>query len=378
MRPTWAEVSLSALRHNFRVLQQHVGAAVTVCCVVKADGYGHGALRCARALQREGAQWFGVTSPEEGMVLRDGRVRGRVLLLSGFWRGEEEEVLFRNLTPAVWQPGHVEALEAAAVRLNFENPVPIHLKLDTGMGRLGLQTGELPDFLETLRRSPHLRLEGVLSHLASSEELDNPANAAQLRCFGQAVSVIRQSGFEPAYLHIANTAAAMTRPPTWFNMARTGLALYGYHLPISGDESPQADYELPLKPVLHWKTRVIEIKQVPAGQAVGYGGHYVTQAPSRLAILPVGYADGLSRLLSSKGRVIVRDAYAPIVGNVSMDLTEIDVTYIPEARLGDEVTIIGGSEHCTISAWEHANYSLTLPYEVLCSIGRRVPRVYLD
>ncbi len=378
MRPTWAEVSLSALRHNFRVLQQHVGAAVTVCCVVKADGYGHGALRCARALQREGAQWFGVTSPEEGIALREGRVRGRVLVLSGFWRGEEEEVLFRNLTPAVWQPGHIEALEAAAVRLNFDNPVSVHLKLDTGMGRLGLQPNELPAFLETLRRSPHVRLEGVLSHLASSEALDDPSNASQLDRFHQAIELVRQSGFEPAFLHIANTAAAMTHPPTWFNMVRAGLALYGYHLPISGGATPHGEYELPLRPVLHWKTRVIEIKQVAAGQPVGYGGHWVTKVPSRLAILPVGYADGLSRLLSSQGRVIVRDAYAPIVGSVSMDLAAIDVTHIPEAHLGDEVTIIGASEHCSISAWEHANYSLTVPYEVLCSIGRRVPRVYLD
>ncbi len=380
MRPTWVEVSLPALRRNFRALQQWVTPRATVCAVVKADAYGHGGLKCARALEKEGANWFAVTSPEEGITLREGRVRGRILLLSGFWRGEEEEVLLRNLTPAVWQPWHIEVLEAAAVRLNHETPVRVHLKLDTGMGRLGLQLRDLPLFLAALVRAPHVRLEGVLSHFASSEVVDDPANAAQLQRFDQALATIHAAGLEPAFCHIANTAAILTRERTWYNMVRTGLALYGYHLPFisAGNGSPKVSGELAVEPVLTWKTRVIELKEVAAGQPIGYSGTFVTQACSRLAILPVGYADGLSRLLCAGGRVIVRGKYAPIVGNISMDLTEIDTTEIPEVRLGDEVTILGTDGTCSISAWEHANLSQTIPYEVLCSIGRRVPRVYID
>ena len=394
MRPTWAEVSLPALRRNYRVLQQLLGSKATLCAVVKADAYGHGALKCARALERDGAHWFCVTSPEEGITLREGRVRGRILLLSGFWRGEEEEVLLRNLTPAVWQPWHIEVLEAAAVRLCHENPVRVHLKLDTGMGRLGLRPPELFPFLEALRQAPHVRLEGVLSHLASSEAVDDPGNQRQLRHFDTALAALQAAGFEPAYCHIANTAAAMTRESAWYNMVRVGLALYGYHLPFVSQGSParavlaragvedgaqtENEAEIPLEPVLAWKTRLIEIKAVEAGQPVGYGGAFVAQVPSRLAILPVGYADGFSRLLSCRGRVIVRGRYAPIAGNVSMDLTAIDITTIPEAQLGDEVILLGSSGACSISAWEHADLSTTIPYEVLCSIGRRVPRVYLD
>jgi alanine racemase len=380
MRPTWVEVSLPALRRNFRALQQRVAANAALCAVVKADAYGHGALKCTRALERDGANWFCVTSPEEGIALREGRVRGRILLLSGFWRGEEEEVLLRNLTPAVWQPWHVEVLEAAAVRLNHETPVRVHLKLDSGMTRLGLQSPDLAQFLAALERAPHVRLEGVCSHFASSEIVDGPSNQAQLERFDEILAQIRAAGADPAYCHIANTAAMMTRERTWYNMVRCGLALYGYHLPFISEDNRAAEHveDLPLEPVLSWKTRLIEVKEVGAGQAVGYGGNFVTRRPSRLAILAVGYADGFNRLLSRCGRVIVRDQYAPIAGNISMDLTAIDITHIPDAQLGDEVTILGAAGPCCISAWELAEITKTIPYEVLCSIGRRVPRVYLD
>jgi alanine racemase len=300
-------------------------------------------------------------------------------MLSGFWRGEEEEVLLRNLTPAVWQPWHIELLEAAAERLNYEMPVRVHLKLDTGMGRLGLQLRDLPAFLETLARMKHVRVEGVFSHFAASEVIDEPSNDAQVRCFDQALAMIRQSGIEPMYCHISNTGAIMTRERAWYNMVRAGLALYGYHSPFvsSSNGLPHND-TLKLEPVLSWKTRIIEVKDMAAGKAIGYNGTFVTKAPSRLAIIPAGYADGLSRLLSNKGRVIVRGAYAPIVGNISMDLCEIDVTKIPGVSVGDEVTIIGTKDGCTISAFEHAELSSTIPYEVLCSIGRRVPRVHME
>jgi alanine racemase len=257
--------------------------------------------------------------------------------------------------------------------------VRVHLKLDTGMGRLGAQLHELPAFLETLAKNKHVRLEGVFSHFASSEIVDEPSNDAQVRCFDKALEIIRQSGIEPTFCHIANSAAIMTRKSCWYNMVRAGLVLYGYHEPfVSTEGQIVPDHQLPIEPVLSWKTRVIEVKDVPAGYAIGYNGTFVTSAPSRLALLPAGYADGLSRLLSGRGRVIVRGAYAPIVGKISMDLCEIDVSRIPGVSVGDEVTIIGSKDGCTISAFEHADLSSTIPYEVLCSIGRRVPRVHID
>jgi alanine racemase len=382
MRPTWADVSLTALRHNFRTIQQYVAPDASVCAVVKADAYGHGAVECARALEAEGALWFGVSCVDEGIELREAGISGRILLLSGFWRGDEEYVIRYDLTPAVWEWWHIELLEDAATRLRkraFEG-IPVHLKIDTGMARLGMNMKDLPGFLSSIKGAEHLLLEGVFTHLASSEVIDAPDVDAQIGRFEEAVEMIQQAGIFPVYCHILNSAGIVTRPNAWKNMVRPGLSLYGYYLPfmsmISG--TPDISYELPVKPVLSWKTRIISMKEVGARQPIGYNGAYVTAAPACIAALPVGYADGLSRQLSSRGRVIVRDDYAAIVGNVSMDLTLVDVTGIPGVSVGDEVTLIGSSGMRSISAWEHAGYSMTIPYEVLCAISKRVPRKYVD
>ncbi len=382
MRPTWVEVSLTALQHNFRTIHRYVAPQATVCCVVKADAYGHGAVECARTLEEAGASWFAVTSTDEGVALRKAGVNGRILLLTGFWRGDEDEAVLHDLTPAVWAWWQIAALEEAYTGLGWrvQGKIPIHLKLDTGMSRLGLQPKDLPKFLSALQRARRVELEGVFSHLASSEVIDAPSVDEQVNCFDQCVAEIRAAGQHPAYCHIGNSAALITRPRTWYDMVRPGLALYGYFLPPTAMDgsSPPPAHTLPVRPVLSWKTQIIAVKDVPAGAPIGYGGAYVTRGPSRIAILAVGYADGLSRMLSSKGRVIVRDQYANIIGNVAMDLTVVDVTHIPGARVADVVTIIGSTEHCTISAWEHADLTQTIPYEVLCSIGRRVPRVYVE
>ncbi len=382
MRPTWVEVNLTALRHNFRVLQERVAPKATVCCVVKADAYGHGAIECARALEEAGATWFAVTSTEEGIALRKAGINGRILLLTGFWRGDEDEAVLHDLTPAVWAWWQIEALEKAFAELGWRvhGKIPVHLKIDTGMSRLGLQPKDLPQFLDSLHRARRVRLEGVFSHLAESEVVDAPSVDEQIARFDQCLAEIRAAGQQPAFVHIANTAAVINRESSWYNMVRPGLALYGYYLPpvSCGDGQRVGGHELPVEPVLSWRTRIIAMKDVPAGAAIGYGGAYVTPAAACIAILAVGYADGLSRLLSSRGRVIVRDTYAPIIGNVAMDLTTVDITGIPGVRIGDEVTIIGSTAQCTISAWEHAELSASIPYEVLCSIGRRVPRVYVE
>ena len=381
-RPTWVEVNLTALRHNFHTISQFVAPNATVCAVVKADAYGHGAVECARALEQEGAVWFAVTSTEEGMVLRRAGITGRILVLSGFWRGEEEDVLLNDLTPAIWEWWHIEALEDAAAALGkrIDSTVPVHLKLDTGMCRLGMRPSDLPTFLSAMESAEHVLIEGICTHLASSEVVDAPDVSAQMARFDEAIETVQNSGIHPVYFHCANSSAIVTRDNTWKNMVRPGLSLYGYYLPFTSVVSgnPDTSFELPVQPVLTWKTRIVSMKEVPARQPIGYNGAYVTQAPAKIAVLPVGYADGFNRHLSSRGRVIVRDDYAAVVGNVSMDLTQIDVTGIPGVKIGDEVILIGSSERCTISAWEHANYAMTIPYEILCGIGRRVPRVYVE
>jgi alanine racemase len=377
MRPTWAEISLPALRHNFRTLQQLVGPEVTVCAVVKADAYGLGAAECARALEKEGATWFGVTSTEEGVQLRQTGLAGRILLMAGFWRGEEEAVIQHDLTPAVWDRSHMELLAFAAGKTKGKRqPVPVHLKVDTGMARLGVDLQDLPAFASAFKSAPPLALEGCFTHLASSEALDDAATNAQIGRFEDAIMVLKDSGLSPVYYHMANSGAIAARRNTWKNMVRPGLALYGYSLPISG--AVDNSVELPLQPVLSWKTRIISLREVAANQPLGYNGAYVTQAPAKIAVLPVGYADGLSRQLSSRGRVIVRGDYAAVVGNISMDLTLIDVTAVLGVEIGDEVLLLGAAGARSVTAWDHARLSRTIPYEVLCNISKRVARQYVE
>jgi alanine racemase len=374
-RPTWADVSLPNLRHNFRVVSQHVGAGVTVCAVVKADAYGHGAVDCSRALEEEGAKWFGVTSLDEAIPLRNAGVQGRILLMTGFWRGEEQEIVNLGLTPTVWEPWQVESLEKAAERLGVSN-YSVHLKVDTGMGRLGVSMDELAAICKVLKSSSHISVEGFSTHLASSEVLDAPSVDDQIKQFNRARKIIHDHGFKPTFIHVANTSAVISRQESWNTMVRPGLALYGYYLPFerAGREVSGSKLRIPVKPVLTWKTKVLSLREVPAHQALGYGGTYVTKAPARIAVLPVGYADGLNRQISSGGRVIVRGYYAPIVGRISMDLTLVDVTGLSEVSVGDEVILLGTVDGLNVDAREHASLAKTVPYEILCNISKRVPR----
>jgi alanine racemase len=380
LRPTWVEVSLTALRHNFRTIQDYVAPEATVCAVVKADAYGHGAVECGRTLEVEGAKWFGVTSTGEGVTLREAGITGRILLMTGFWRGEEEAVVHHKLTPAVWDWNHIELLEDAAEKSRASEPVPVHLKVDTGMARLGLNAADLAAFSKYLGAAQHVFLEGVFTHLASSEIIDAPDVGAQMARFEQALAILREGGLSPAWVHMANSAAIVTRPRTWKNMVRPGISIYGYFLPFTSvvSHAPDSSLDLPVKPVLSWKTRILSLRDVGARQPLGYNGAYVTQAPARIAALPVGYADGLSRHLSSKGRVIVRGDYAAMVGNISMDLTLIDVTGVPGVEVGDEVILIGSQGKCSITAWDHASLAMTIPYEVLTGLSKRLPRRYVE
>lgn len=377
-RPTWAEVSLATLRQNFRAVVKHAGEGVTVCAVVKADAYGHGAVECSRALQEEGATWMGVTSLDEAIPLREAGIESRILLMTGFWRGEQSEIVRLGLTPTVWEPWHVECLEKAAACGAVRQAV--HLKVDTGMGRLGVSLEELPAVLKPLRAAAHLLLEGLSTHLASSEIMDAPSVAEQERRFEQAQCMVRAAGFAPELVHMANTSALISRRETWNKMVRPGVSLYGYYLPFqrAGREVSGGTLRLAVKPVLTWKTRILSMRNFAANQALGYGGTYVTRAPAHVAVLPVGYADGYNRQLSNRGRVIVRDHYAPIIGSISMDLTLADVTGIPGVAVGDEVILLGARDGLSVDALEHARLANSSPYEILCNISKRVPRKYLS
>jgi len=376
-RPTWAEVSLTTLRQNFRTVQKHVGANVTVCAVVKADAYGHGAVECSRALETEGARWLGVTSLDEAIPLRDAGIEARILLMTGFWRGEESEIVRLRLTPTVWEKSHIEWLEKAAASVGA-GPHPVHLKVDTGMGRLGVALDKLPAVLTVLKSASHLVLEGFSTHLASSEIMDAPSVSEQERRFADALRLVRGAGFNPPFVHVANTGAVISRGETWNTMVRPGVALYGYYLPFTraGREVSGGTLRLPVKPVLTWKTRILSLRDFAANEPLGYGGTYVTKAPAHVAVLPVGYADGYNRQLSNRGRAIVREHYAPIVGSISMDLTLVDVTGIPGVTVGDEVVLLGTCDGLGVDALEHARLASSSPYEILCNISKRVPRRY--
>lgn len=376
-RPTWADVSLTRLRQNFRTVAKHVGANVTVCAVVKADAYGHGAVECSRALEAEGARWFGVTSLDEAIPLREAGVGANILLMTGFWRGEESEIVRLHLTPTVWELWHIEWLDKAAAALGVAQH-PVHLKVDTGMGRLGVGVDQLPGVLAGLKAAKHLVLEGLSTHLAASEIMDAPSVAEQERNFDSARRMVREAEMEPAFVHMANTGAVISRRETWNNMVRPGVALYGYYLPFqrAGREVSGGTLRLPVTPVLTWKTRILSLRDFAANQPLGYGATYVTKAPAHVAVLPVGYADGYNRQLSNRGRVIVREHYAPIVGRISMDLTLADVTGIPGVAVGDEVILLGVGEGLSVDALEHAELANGTPYEILCNISKRVPRRY--
>jgi alanine racemase len=320
-----------------------------------------------------------VTSLDEAIPLREEGLKGRILLMTGFWRGEEEEIVRLGLTPTVWEAWQIESLNRAAGKF-VKGKHAVHLKVDTGMGRLGTSLDNLSSVCEALADATHLQVEGVSTHLAASEVLDAPSSEEQLKRFEQVKRIVDHAGLSPSFIHAANTSAAISRRESWNNMVRPGLALYGYYLPFqrAGREVSGSAWRLNVNPVLSWKTRILAVRQVGANQPLGYGGTYVTKGPASIAVLPVGYADGLNRSLSSGGRVIVREHYAPIVGRISMDLTLADVTGIPGVDLGDEVVLLGSSDGISVDAREHAALANTIPYEILCAISKRVPRRYTE
>jgi alanine racemase len=385
-RPIWAEVSLGALTHNLRAIRRHINPVGTrgtrrkILAVIKSNAYGHGIVPVARALSRARADWFGVTSAAEGAELRDSGIREPVLLLTGFWAGEEQRILEHHLMPAVMRPEQLRLLEKAAARSRKPRraPVGFHLKIDSGMNRLGISPSEIPAFARVLADCPHMRLEGTFTHLASSEVFTTEQTIEQEKSFEAALACMRSLGLDPGIVHMANSAAIVGRPSTWRAMVRPGAILYGYHQFFEPSElNPEMEAKLPVRPVLSFRARIISLRDLPVGARVGYNARWTATRPSRVAVLAAGYADGLVRVLSNKGRVIVRSQFAPIIGTVSMDLTAADVTGIDSVHVGDIATIYGTDGGTTQSVPDVARIANTASADLLCALGKRVPRFYL-
>ena len=381
-RPVWAEVSLGRLMRNYQLLRAEAPEA-ELLAVIKADAYGHGVVLCGPALTAAGAEWLGVTHVEEGVALRAVCPEARILVMSGLWHGEAAACIEHRLTPQIWEPYHFELLREAA----GSGPVAVHLEVDTGMSRQGVAVEELGAILTEHARPP-IEIEGVLTHFSAPEMLDAPDTAAQMARFAQTLNNLRDRGVKPRYIHAGNSANILSRRETAQLaalaarhrarlMMRPGLALYGYPVRFQ-----PAQPEAALEPVLSWKSRIVSTRAVPPGAGSGYNSTFVAERLTRLALVPVGYADGLNRLLSNRGSMLVRGRRAPIAGRVSMDQTILDVTDIPDAAIGDEVAILGEQkgEQSTerITAYDHADLCGTIPYEILCNIAARVPRIAVD
>jgi len=364
LNPTVVEIHLPSLRHNLQEVTRRVGRAA-VLAVVKANAYGHGAVPVSRALLAAGAHQLGVATVEEGLELRDAGVTAPILVMGGVY---DIPAMQRSaLTPVLPSRDAVET--AARLAAPRTAPLRVHLKVDTGMSRLGLA----PDEALALLKSgwpPNLHLEGVMSHLASADEPDGGPTERQLARFRAFLEAIQAAGLNVPIAHIANSAAILRFPSSHLDLVRPGLMLYGY----SSGPTPSAD----LRPALTWKSRVIQIKRVDAGQRVSYGGTFVASRPSTLAVLPVGYADGYSRAFSNKGHALIGGRAAPVVGRVCMDLTVVDVTDHPAVRPGDDAVLLGQQGSAAITANDLAAWQDTISYEVLCRIGPRVTRVYQD
>lgn len=372
-RPTWADINLAALAHNLCVIRSHVGDRVKMLAAVKANAYGHGAIECARKLESEGVDWFGVALPEEGIELRNAGITPPILCLGGFWSGQESALLHHRLTPVIYRLDMIDLLDRAA--RDADVIADVHVKIDTGMGRLGVRADEVSAFCEALKQFSNIRVDGLMTHLAAADdESKNEFTEKQLTTFDQVVAIFRERGFRPTYIHAANSAATFAKSRRHENLVRLGGSLYGFTRDVFPSNIPTP----PLQPVMSLHSRIVLLKKVPKGEKLGYGCTFETQRDSLIATIPIGYDDGYRRALSNQGGVIVRGQLAPVVGRVSMDLTLIDVTDVAGVKLEDEVILLGREGDLSITAEDLGELAGTISYEITCGISNRVPRFYQD
>jgi alanine racemase len=370
---SWVEVSREQLARNYRSVRSVVGPEVEVAGVVKADAYGHGAVEVARVLIAEGARWLAVSSVDEGVQLRAaGLAEPRILIMGGFLDFEGDALVEHDLTPVIHaldQLGDLDRLAAAAGR-----PLRFHLKIDSGMGRLGTRAGA-EEILSALAAAPHTQLEGLMTHFASAADYTSEQTPEQLLQFHMVCRHLQTAGVRAVHLHTSSTiAVAYGRREGWHTLVRTGHALYGYLSPARGDApAPLLD----VAPVLTWKARLLAVKDLPEGARVGYGGTFRTPRPMRVGIVGAGYADGIFHRLSNRGKVIAAGKLTPILGTISMDLTTIDLSHTSALAPGDPVTLLGAEGDCSLDAQQIARVAGTISYNILCSISERVRRVYI-
>ncbi len=420
-RPVWAEISLQAILRNLQIIREHVNgnsrsldyarddklndkrqksrpeASGTktkrhrrmILAVVKSNAYGLGAVPISKALQKAGTEWFGVTCANEGIELRESGIRKRILVLTGFWPGEEKRLLENHLTPTVTRVDDLRHLERAAKTFlgkstkqksarGKSSRVPFHLKINTGMNRLGISPSEVEAFARALGESPHLELEGTFTHFASAEDFIGGQTVTQEEMFRSCLDRLRALGVEPGIVHLANSGAICARPETWADMVRPGAILYGYHQRFDPPERrSEVMAQMPLEPSLSLRARIISLRDVPPGEAVGYSARFITERPSKIAVINAGYADGVVRARTNRGCALVRERRVPLVGTISMDLTMLDVTDVPGVALGDVVTIYGKDGKAAIEVSDVAPEIGTVTSDLLCALGRRVPKYYV-
>ncbi|HEV3332639.1 MAG TPA: alanine racemase [Bryobacteraceae bacterium] len=366
-------VSRDQIARNYRNVCKVVGLKVDVAGVVKADAYGHGALEVSRVLVGEGARWLAVSSVDEGANLRCGGIRqARILVMGGFLSFEREALVEYDLTPAVHSLDQMRDLDRLAH--DAGKPIPFHLKIDSGMNRLGTLAGARA-ILAALAEVRHARLEGLMTHFASAADYSTTQTVDQLAAFHAIRAELQQGGVQALRLHTSSTnAIGYGRVEGWHDMVRAGHALYGYVSPARGEAPPQL---LDIQPALTWKARLLAVKDIPAGALVGYGGSFRAPKPMRIGILGAGYADGVFHRLSNRGKVIADGKLTPILGTISMDLTTIDLSHTTALGPGDEVTLLGVEGDTRLDAQQIARVAGTISYNILCNISARVRRVYV-
>lgn len=371
---SWVEVSRRQIAQNYDAIRSVVGDAVTVMPVVKADAYRHGAVEVSRVMENAGAQWLAVSNVEEGVILREAGVQSRILVMADFLPASRPVMLQHELTPVIHSLADIADWQRLALA-NGKEGARYHLKLDTGMGRLGT-CAEASDIAQQVSANRGVLLEGVMTHFASIGDFKSEQTPDQICRFDQTLAHLAQAGIQPALIHMGSTGAiAFGRRDTWRSLVRPGHAIYGYTSPPRG--SAPANLLAAVKPALQWRAAVLVVKDVAEGSLIGYGGMFRAPKPMRIAVLAVGYADGLPHRLSNRGKVIACGKLTPILGAVSMDVTTIDVTHCPEIREGDAVTLLGREGDVAIDAQEIARIAGTISYNVLCAISSRVKRVYL-
>ena len=365
--PAVAEIDLDAFAHNLRTVRDCLPPECEIMAVVKADAYGHGAAVLAETALSSGAAWLGVARCLEGATLRQQGIRAPILVLGPTWPEEIDALIHHRLTPTIGHCEDADRLNRAAARRRLT--YPMHLKVDTSMSRYGLLPQDCAAFFDKLGEWPHLHLQGVMTHLATADSPDGGGTRRHLDGFRGVLQSVAARGVKPRYSHAAGSAGIFRYPESHGNLVRPGISLYGSH-PFPSRRA------CALRPVMRWTTRLIRIQAVSAGTGVSYGHTFVTQRPSRLGTLPVGYADGLDRGLSNVGEVLVRGRRAPLVGRVCMGLCVIDLTGVPQAQVGDEVVLIGAQGQDRLTVDDMAERCGRIPYELLCAIGQQVPRRY--